>query len=80
LFVVDCTDVSMIGYPNRPSPSPHAPGSEAGVFGSDIEMLARSLCAYWGWNAIISRRGRSCLACAIREAAALKWRVVLRLA
>lgn len=47
-------------------------------FGSDAEMLARALCAEKGWNALVSRRGRGCLACAIREAGALGWGVVLR--
>ncbi|APA11589.1 hypothetical protein sscle_08g063590 [Sclerotinia sclerotiorum 1980 UF-70] len=47
-------------------------------FGSDAEMLARALCAERGWNALVSRRGRGCLACAIREAGALGWEVVVR--
>ena len=37
-------------------------------FGSDTEMLARAICADKGWNAVISRRKRGCLACTIREA------------
>jgi hypothetical protein len=48
--------------------------------GSDLEMLARAVCAERGWNALISRRGRGCLACAIREAGSLGWRVVVRVA
>lgn len=47
-------------------------------FGSDMEVLARALCAEKGWNALISRRKRGCLACAIREAGALAWQVVIR--
>ncbi|KAL1909384.1 hypothetical protein Sste5344_004779 [Sporothrix stenoceras] len=47
-------------------------------FGSDMEMLVRALCAERGWNALVSRRRRGCLACAIREAGALGWRVVIR--
>ncbi|KAI1259860.1 hypothetical protein F5Y18DRAFT_420476 [Xylariaceae sp. FL1019] len=47
-------------------------------FGSDLEILVRAYCAQKGWNAIISRRRRGCLACAIREAGALGWRVVIR--
>ncbi|EMR90343.1 putative helicase-like protein [Botrytis cinerea BcDW1] len=47
-------------------------------FGSDAEMLVRALCAERGWNALISRRRRSCLACAIREAGAIGWGVVIR--
>ena len=47
-------------------------------FGSDMEILVRALCAQKGWNAIISRRKRGCLGCAIREAGALGWRVIIR--
>jgi len=47
-------------------------------FGSDMEILVRAICAEKGWNAIISRRRRGCLACAIREAGALSWKVVIR--
>ena len=47
-------------------------------FGSDMEILARAFCAEKGWNALISRRRRGCLACAIREAGALGWRVIIR--
>jgi hypothetical protein len=48
--------------------------------GSDLEMLARAVCAERGWNALVSRKGRGCLACAIREAGSLGWRVVVRVA
>lgn len=47
-------------------------------FGSDMEILARAFCADKGWNALISRRRRGCLACAIREAGALGWKVIIR--
>lgn len=47
-------------------------------FGSDMEVYVRALCAENGWNALISRRRRNCLACAIREACALDWKVVIR--
>ncbi|KUI74542.1 hypothetical protein VM1G_10176 [Cytospora mali] len=47
-------------------------------FGGDMEILVRAICAERGWNALISRRRRGCLACAIREAGALGWRVVIR--
>jgi hypothetical protein len=47
-------------------------------FGSDMEVLVRALCAEKGWNALISRRRRGCLACAIREAGALAWKVIIR--
>lgn len=46
--------------------------------GSDMEVLVRAVCAAKGWNAIISRRRRGCLACAIREAGALGWKVIVR--
>jgi hypothetical protein len=46
--------------------------------GSDMEILARAICAQKGWNALISRRKRGCLACAIREAGALGWKVIVR--
>jgi hypothetical protein len=47
-------------------------------FGSDMEVLVRALCADKGWNAVVSRRRRGCLACAIREAGALDWSVIIR--
>lgn len=47
-------------------------------FGSDMEILIRALCSERGWNAIISRRKRGCLACAIREAGALGWKIIVR--
>lgn len=47
-------------------------------FGSDVEILIRAFCAEKGWNALISRRRRGCLSCAIREAGALGWKVVVR--
>ncbi|KAH8662199.1 hypothetical protein BX600DRAFT_481799 [Xylariales sp. PMI_506] len=47
-------------------------------FGSDLEIFVRAVCAQKGWNALISRRRRGCLACAIREAGALGWRVIIR--
>lgn len=46
--------------------------------GSDLEILVRALCAQNGWNALISRRKRGCLACAVREAGALGWKVIAR--
>ncbi|KAK7756600.1 hypothetical protein SLS62_001437 [Diatrype stigma] len=53
-------------------------GTRKRRFGSDMEIMARALCAERGWNALISRRRRGCLACAIREAGALGWRVIIR--
>ncbi|OAQ68492.1 helicase-like protein [Pochonia chlamydosporia 170] len=52
--------------------------SQKRQFGSDMEMMVRAICSQRGWNAIISRRKRSCLACAIREAGALAWKVIIR--
>lgn len=47
-------------------------------FGSDMEIFVRALCSEKGWNALVSRRRRSCLSCAIREANALAWKVIVR--
>jgi hypothetical protein len=81
VLVIDCTDSSQTRFPRRPMPSPHAGvGTRRRDLGSDLEVLARGLCAERGWNALVSRRGRGCLACAIREAGALRWRVVIRIA
>lgn len=46
--------------------------------GSDMEVLVRAVCAAKGWNAMVSRKRRGCLACAIREAGALGWKVIVR--
>ena len=85
----------MANFPMRPRISPvgsekeiSVSGSNSGESGSwrgkkrgsDLEMLARAVCAERGWNALVSRRGRGCLACAVREAGALGWRVVVRVA
>ncbi len=78
VFIIDCNE------PNPPSQlaDPHMTntGSLARKrrFGSDLEMLARAWCAENGYNALISRRGRNCIACSIREARALSWKIVLR--
>ncbi|KAI0172475.1 hypothetical protein GGR52DRAFT_408980 [Hypoxylon sp. FL1284] len=64
-----------------PSPSPSEKmrlGTHRRQFGSDLEILVRALCAEKGWNAVISRRRRGCLSCAIREAGALGWKVIIR--
>lgn len=61
----------------------------------DAEMLARAWCAEHGFNALISRRHQRntqgkgkghgeqnrgcCIACSVREARALGWRIVLRI-
>jgi hypothetical protein len=78
VLVIDCTDSTTTNFPPRPISSPQI--GHKHHFGSDLEMLARALCAERGWNALISRRGRGCVACSVREASALGWRVVLRFA
>ncbi|TVY89343.1 hypothetical protein LAWI1_G004745 [Lachnellula willkommii] len=78
VLVIDCTDSTTINFPTRPIPSPQIDHKHNN--GSDLEILARALCAERGWNALISRRGRGCVACSVREAGALGFRVVLRLA
>ncbi|KAI8957831.1 hypothetical protein F5Y11DRAFT_352173 [Daldinia sp. FL1419] len=72
---------SRVGGVDPPSPSPEAKmqlGTRRRQFGSDLEILVRALCAERGWNAVISRRKRGCLSCAIREAGALGWKVIIR--
>ncbi|TVY45019.1 hypothetical protein LSUB1_G000745 [Lachnellula subtilissima] len=78
VLVVDCTDSTTINFPTRSITSPEIHHEHN--HGSDLEILARALCAQRGWNALISRRGRGCVACSVREAGALGFRVVLRLA
>lgn len=34
----------------------------------DNEVLARAWCAQWGLSAVVAEVGKTCLACAIREA------------
>jgi hypothetical protein len=95
VLVIDCTDSSMLHFPmvaglgGSETSSVRSGGSgeiargekpSRGKRGTDLEMLARAVCAERGWNALISRRGRGCLACAVREAGALGWRVVVRIA
>ncbi|KAI9367217.1 hypothetical protein BJX61DRAFT_337415 [Aspergillus egyptiacus] len=46
--------------------------------GPDQEAFARAWCASVGYHAIVGRVGRTCLACCIREARAVKVRVVIR--
>ncbi|EFW99160.1 hypothetical protein CMQ_5581 [Grosmannia clavigera kw1407] len=65
---------------NEPTPPPSQMHHETRRrrFGSDMEIMVRAFCAEKGWNALVSRRRRGCLACAIREAGALGWKVVIR--
>ncbi|KAE8397157.1 hypothetical protein BDV37DRAFT_277129 [Aspergillus pseudonomiae] len=46
--------------------------------GHERETFARAWCASIGYNALIGRVGRTCLACCIREARAIGVKVVLR--
>ncbi|KAL4870489.1 hypothetical protein BDV12DRAFT_166061 [Aspergillus spectabilis] len=46
--------------------------------GPEQEAFARAWCASVGYHTIIGRVGRTCLACCIREARAVKVRVVIR--
>ncbi|PQE32780.1 helicase protein [Rutstroemia sp. NJR-2017a WRK4] len=86
VLIVDCTSRNSEGSapPSPPEEMDAVPGVDDNLvpgrksFGSDAEMLARAICAERGWNALVSRRGRGCLACAVREAGALGWGVVLR--
>ena len=45
---------------------------------SDLELLARAWCAEKGFHALISRVGRTCLGCSIREARGLGINIVIR--
>lgn len=86
VLVVDCVTKTGEAGPQSPALKRVASSSPARMylesqkrqFGSDVEVLARAVCAQRGWNAIVSRRRRGCLACAIREAGALGWRVIVR--
>jgi hypothetical protein len=93
VLVIDCI-TNMFEVPPSPvlDRTPSSPLSERlGSFptqgslnsrrrniGSDMEILVRALCAQNGWNALVSRRRRGCLSCAIREAGALGWKVIIR--
>ncbi|KAK3363499.1 hypothetical protein B0T25DRAFT_443611 [Lasiosphaeria hispida] len=70
-------DKATAGAPESASKKMHSE-TRRRQFGSDMEILARAFCAEKGWNALISRRRRGCLACAIREAGALGWKVIIR--
>ncbi|RDW79946.1 hypothetical protein BP6252_04584 [Coleophoma cylindrospora] len=66
VLIIDCTSESEQISTTLPTNHKHH-------FGNDMEVLVRALCAEKGWNALISRRGRGCIACAVREAGALGW-------
>ncbi|KAH6848336.1 hypothetical protein B0I37DRAFT_391877 [Chaetomium sp. MPI-CAGE-AT-0009] len=65
------------------SPSTLSGGDEERVlvveaFGvPDNEVLARAWCAHWGLSAVVADLGRTCMACAIREAYAATVTVVI---
>lgn len=44
----------------------------------NLDALARAYCSENGFNALLSRKGRNCLSCSIREARALDFRVIIR--
>ncbi|CAG8978110.1 hypothetical protein HYALB_00000783 [Hymenoscyphus albidus] len=76
VLIIDCTESTSVNSQSRPTVSPRDTAQRD--LGSDLEMLGRALCAERGWNALVSRRGKGCVSCAVREAGALGWRVVLR--
>jgi hypothetical protein len=45
---------------------------------SDLQLLARAWCAEKGLHAVVSRVGRTCLGCSIREARGLGLNIVIR--
>ncbi|OAF62921.1 hypothetical protein VC83_00205 [Pseudogymnoascus destructans] len=79
IFVIDCTEPDppeVAALDAHPAQSAYV--SRKRRFGSDLEMLTRAWCAEKGYNALVSRKGRNCIACSIREARALSWKIVLR--
>ncbi|KAH8194562.1 hypothetical protein TruAng_011272 [Truncatella angustata] len=44
---------------------------------SDNEVLARAWCSHWGLSAVVAHIGKTCMACAIREAYAATLTVVI---
>ena len=90
VLVIDCiTNVPRSPTPQSTPTSPLSPPpgsatekmhleSRARRFGSDAEILARAVCSEMGWDALVSRSRRGCLGCAVREAGALGWRVIIR--
>ncbi|KAL2265684.1 hypothetical protein VTJ83DRAFT_6784 [Remersonia thermophila] len=71
------------GAPGVSSPSTLSGGDEERVlvveaFGvPDNEVLARAWCAHWGLSAVVADVGKTCMACAIREAYAATVTVVI---
>ncbi|QSZ36680.1 hypothetical protein DSL72_006561 [Monilinia vaccinii-corymbosi] len=89
VLIIDCTSAAVVAPPPPDDADANLARDDEKLsgegrsenkreFGSDSEILARALCSEKGWNALISRRGRGCLACAVREAGALGWGIVLR--
>ncbi|KAL2827716.1 hypothetical protein BDW59DRAFT_54368 [Aspergillus cavernicola] len=82
--------ISLDVLPKMPEPdSRSATGSDRALMWQEImvldarggpeqEAFARAWCASVGYHAIVGRIGRTCLACCIREARAVKIRVVIR--
>ncbi|KAI1781052.1 hypothetical protein F4818DRAFT_24883 [Hypoxylon cercidicola] len=44
---------------------------------SDNEVLARAWCSHWGFSAVVADVGKTCMACAVREAYAATLTVVI---
>jgi hypothetical protein len=68
----------------------HRPGLSGGVEDYEVwvidargergrEILVRAWCARWGRHAVVSRAGRTCVGCAVREARAVGVGVVIRI-
>jgi hypothetical protein len=72
-------DITVIDAFVSPHPEHHHREPEEENMGSDEEMLARAWCSERGLNALVSRRGRCCIACSVREAKAVGWSVVIRI-
>ncbi|KAK4146493.1 uncharacterized protein C8A04DRAFT_9756 [Dichotomopilus funicola] len=75
--------IGGLGKTGVSSPSTLSGGDEERVlvveaFGvPDNEVLARAWCAHWGLSAVVADLGRTCMACAIREAYATTMTVVI---
>lgn len=82
VLIIDCTnsgpayhETPHVGHLMKSSPPPKSTRGP----NTNLEMLARAYCSENGINALISRKGRTCLSCSIREARALNVRVVIRI-
>lgn len=75
-------DISASALPSH-NPSSASTSPETWILDArgkkDREAFARAWCASVGANAIVSRAGRTCLACSIREARAVDVPIVIRI-